>query len=269
MFYSKTISAAKDGTFEFQGLPPGRYVVNAYFDQDGIIAINPEHEVEVGPGAVAQLEIQLQPPPDDHRPGRRRPDRQGGCGDEPAVPVTRTSRNLIVSEATTDAEGRYTIPARPGKTAIQPIQVPKSYLGPDYSEYPTLEIKADHTLPDVKLTLATGLDGVVVDKAGQPIVGAEVFVVVPDPPGARSHDLPTRTGPGGTFHLEQLDPDDMVSLRARADDATTDGAVVVHPDEVNGKRKLTLTIDTGHTFRIRGMVTDQTGKRIAEAKATL
>ena len=80
----------------------------------------------------------------------------------------------------------------------------------------------------------------------------------PTRPGVRSHDRPIRTGPGGTFHFEQLDPDDTVSLRARTEEATTDGAVVVRPKDVKGK--LTLTIDSAHTFRIRGLVTDQSGQ---------
>ena len=130
-----------------------------------------------------------------------------------------------------------------------------------------MEVKADQTWPDLKLSRATELDGVVVDKAGRPVAGAEVFVVAPDPPRVRSHDVPARTGPGGAFHLEQLDPGDPVSLRARTDGATTDGAVVITPKQVKGK--LTLTIDSAHTFRIRGLVTDQMGKRIAGAKVTL
>ena len=57
---SRDSQADKDGAFQFDNLPPGRYVVNAYFDQDGIVATKPQHEIEVGPGAVAQLEIPLQ-----------------------------------------------------------------------------------------------------------------------------------------------------------------------------------------------------------------
>ena len=60
VFCRRDSSADKDGAFQFDDLPPGRYVVNAYFDQDGIIATKPEYEIEVGPGAVAQLEIPLQ-----------------------------------------------------------------------------------------------------------------------------------------------------------------------------------------------------------------
>ncbi len=44
-----------------------------------------------------------------------------------------------------------------------------------------------------------------------------------DPPGSDQ----TRTGPGGTFHLDQIDPDDTLPLRARTKEATTDGTIVV------------------------------------------
>ena len=77
--------AAKDGAFEFDDLPPGRYVVNAYFDKDGIIADKPETEVEVGPGAIAQLEIPLMRSAHDYRASGRHPDRQRRRGNQAAV----------------------------------------------------------------------------------------------------------------------------------------------------------------------------------------
>ena len=92
-------------------------------------------------------------------------------------------------------------------------------------------------------------------------------MLAPDRRGCSPRRRPIRTGPGGTFHFEQLDPDDKLSLRARSGDATTNGAVVVRPKEVKGK--LTLTVDPEYTVRIRGLATDSTGKRIAGAKVTL
>ena len=70
-------TADKDGKFRFDGLPPGRYAVEAYFDQDGLIASHRENPVEVGPGADATLEIAAPARADDLRSGRRRPLRQG------------------------------------------------------------------------------------------------------------------------------------------------------------------------------------------------
>ncbi len=90
--------------------------------------------------------------------------------------------------------------------------------------------------------------------------------------GARRRDLlrrPARhrTGPDGSFHLDQLDPDDTLPVWARTKEATTDGVVVIRPEELKGK--LTLTIDPKFAFRIRGRVTDRSGKRLAGAKVVL
>ena len=84
------------------------------------------------------------------------------------------------------------------------------------------------------------------------------------PAGLRLGRPRARTGPDGTFHLEQLDPDDTLPVWARTKEATTDGTVVIRPGEVKGK--LTLTIDPKFAFRIRGLVTDRSGKRIAGAR---
>ena len=142
-----------------------------------------------------------------------------------------------IGQAQTDADGRYTIEARPGKVQVQPNAIPKTYLGLWSSECPRLEVTADRTWPDLKLRRATELDGVVVDAAGQPVVGAEVVATVPDPRGSASGGAQTRTGPGGTFHLEQLDPDDTLPLRARTKEATTDGTIVITPGRSRGSSR--------------------------------
>ena len=60
VYIFKSAAVDKDGAFQFDGLPPGRYVVNAYFDRDGIIATQPQHEVEVNPGAARALLEQIE-----------------------------------------------------------------------------------------------------------------------------------------------------------------------------------------------------------------
>jgi uncharacterized protein (DUF2141 family) len=52
----KSAVAAKDGAFQYDALPPGRYEVNAYSDLDGIIATRPETEIDIDAGAVARIE---------------------------------------------------------------------------------------------------------------------------------------------------------------------------------------------------------------------
>ena len=80
---------------------------------------------------------------------------------------------------------------------------------------------------------------------------------------------PVITQPDGSFHLEQLDPDDRVPVRARTSDAATDGAIVIRTKEQKEKGKLTVTIDPKFAFRVKGRVVDQRGKPVANVSATL
>ena len=157
-----------------------------------------------------------------------------GVGSAPSLLIAPNSLQ-IVGQAQTDADGRYTIEARPGKVQIEPNAVPKAYLGLRSRECPRLDVKADRTWPDLKLRRAAELDGVVVDAAGQPVAGAEVDVTAPDPRGFFSGGPRIRTGPDGTFHLDQLDPDDTLPVWARTKEATTDGIIVVRPGAGQGE----------------------------------
>ncbi len=261
--------ANPDGTFQTDGLPPGRYVVTAYFDQDGFIATKTETDVEVGPGAVAPLEIPVQRIPTitgrvvDGRTG------QGIAGVGLASLCFQESMhaNLSIGEATTDADGRYRIPARPGKMIIQLREIPKAYMGLAQGDYPRLAVQADQAWPDLKLMPAGGLDGLVVDGSGRPAAGAEVYLLVADRPGTRWRGEPVRTDSAGTFHLDRIDPDAHLSLWARLGDATTDGTVTVRPREIKGK--LRLAVDPKFAARIRGLATDAAGRRVAGATVTL
>jgi Carboxypeptidase regulatory-like domain len=155
--------------------------------------------------------------------------------------------------------------AQPGTVHIEAQGLPKSYLGPIPEEFPNLEVKADQTVLDLKLTHAIGLDGIVVDEAGHPAPSAEVYYLFTPQRRWSRRDQPMRTGPDGTFHLDQLDPDDKAGLWARAGDATTNGTIVARPRD----GKVTLTIDPKYTVRLRGLVTDGGGQRIAGARVSL
>ena len=193
-------------------------------------------EVEVGPKTVARVGMPVKWPVTitgrvlDAQTGK------GIAGVDVRSSLLSPQNSLqYIGQTLTDAKGRYTIAARPGKLQVQPDTVPKAYLGLRSRECPRLEVTADRTWPDLKLARAAELDGVVVDTAGQPVVGAEVLVTIPDPRGFFSSRPPIRTGPGGTFHLEQLDPDDTLPLRPRTKEATTDGTIVIRPRTVAGK----------------------------------
>jgi protocatechuate 3,4-dioxygenase beta subunit len=69
------------------------------------------------------------------------------------------------------------------------------------------------------------------------------------------------------FDLDQLDPDDTLSLWALSARATTDGTVRIRPRELKGT--LTLTVAPKYAARICGTAVDGNGKPIAGAKVTL
>ena len=267
--YFQTVSADPDGTFRFDELPPDRYTIEVLPGPGTPFAAQPVKDFEVGPNAVASLEVPLERLLTINGRVVDAGTGKGIAGTQVnGLRVDDTRLIQYTGQAETDADGRYTIATRPGTIQLQPSSVPRAYLGLYSKECPKLEVTADRTWPDLKLAPAMELDGIVVDPDGQPVVGAEVFVLKPNPAGfGLQNDAPIRTGPGGTFHLEQLEPDDKLPLWARTRAATTNGEIVIRPKEVQGK--LTLTIDPKYAFRIRGMVTDRAGKRLEGAKVTL
>jgi RNA polymerase sigma factor (sigma-70 family) len=262
--YQSGMEASKDGSFQFDGLPPGGYTVNASAEKDTPFIAKAVGDIAVEPNGEATVEVPLE---------RlvtltgRVIDAQTGKGVANITVASYHIDNNSLGEmrsAQTDAEGRYSVLAQPGTVRIH-AGPPNSYLGPMPEEYPNLEAKVDRTVPDLKLTHAIGLDGIVVDETSHPVPSAEVyFLFTPERQWSRRKE-PMRTGSDGNFHLDQLDPNDNVGLWARAGDATTNGTAITRPSQ----GKVTLTVDPKYTVRLRGLVTDSGGQRIAGAKVSL
>ncbi len=263
--HSKTVPAAKDGSFELDGLPPGRYQLDLVIDQNAPIAqVRVEH-ADVRPDAVAAVEVAAERlflitgRVIDAATGRGVAGVPVRCYRPESEKSTNQSRL-----AKTDAQGRYTIAAWPGMVTIVPDQLPRTHLVPKYQEIPEEQVLADRAWPDLNMAKAKDVDGVVVDEKGQPVAGAQVYLYRTAVAGLNDH---AETGPGGAFRFDQLDADETVSLWARTRIATTDGAVSIRPGNLQGK--LTLTIDPSFACAIRGMATDTAGGRIEGARVRL
>ena len=155
-------------------------------------------------------------------------------------------------------------PPPPGVVKIVPAGLPQANLVAKQRETPDLDLTTDREWPDMTLARGAEVDGIVVDETGQPVVGAEVYLL---DGGPRRQEEIIRTGAGGRFHFDQLDPDAMISLWARSKIATTNGAMLSRPGNRPGR--LTLTIDPRFAAQIRGMAVDETGKRVARAHVKL
>ncbi|MBO0700864.1 MAG: carboxypeptidase regulatory-like domain-containing protein, partial [Zavarzinella sp.] len=163
-----------------------------------------------------------------------------------------------------DGEGRFVAYGPPGEWG-RPVlfDPPAGYTSPEPEiKAVKLDPKAPHAFPDLKLRPTVGLRGVVVDEAGQPVAGPEVW------PGRVNI-----RGPGqlealagkadGTFAIPDLDPDDVVAPRVRKKEAVN----VPTPVEV-GKQDgpVKVTLSPKNACRIRGRVTDTAGRPLAGAK---
>ena len=206
MLEFEPIRADQRGLFSFDKVPPGRYVLAAYFGAKALVSAKPIDNLEVAPNSVVNVDVPL-----DRRliiTGRVVDARTGaGVGGIKldCVKITENQRYLDDSSRTeTDAEGRYSVTAPPGKVLMQVAQLPKGYLGPSNRESGEREVVSDITWPDLKLTLATAVDGVVVDQQAHPVAGAEVFLLADD--SRRAVEIATRFGPAPTadFMLTSL-----------------------------------------------------------------
>ena len=256
-WFHRSVPAGNDGSFVLDNLPPGRYFVEFDINQNPPIDGKTVENVEVRPGSTVAVEI----------PTERLVTITGRVVDMTTgkglagIPIQclRLKGTWYFKdprEAKTDADGRYSLAILPGLVRLLPAALPQTGLVARCSEAPEIELTADQAWPDLKLVQAMEVDGIVLDEKGQPVVGADVHML---DGGPLRQDEVTRTGPGGTFHLNQLDPDAPFSLWARTMVATTDGAVTVRPREVAGK--LTLTIDPKFACQIRGVATDANGNR--------
>ena len=232
---SRSIPVRSDGRFEFAGLPPGSYSLTPDFGPDAPYAATQDKSITLEPGRPSSpVEVAL----------RRLPIVSGRVIDETTgsgvagvglVAYQLQGNSLQYGRRTkTDGSGKYAVAVEPGMTTIHPDGPPKGHLGIYQELCPKVEVKTDQDWPDLKLARAAAIDGRVVDPAGTAVAGAEVRLVVPGFSGFMGDDRPPPvTGADGSFRLDQLDPTDRIPVRARTADATTDGAVVIRPAELN------------------------------------
>ncbi len=216
----RTITMNRDGTFQIEDLPPGRYMLTPQFSADALFSAQPVGTIEVKPGASIKVpEIALVRTP--LITGRVIDEMTGqgiaGVGVR-AYQVRSDLKLLYVNQGVTDSSGNYKVAVDPGTVMIHPAVAPGSHMGLVTKDCPRHDVKGDRTWPDLKLARALAIDGVVLDPSGKPVSGAEVCLVVPDK-GWLSNEPPESTQPNGSFHLQQLDTDDLV-LRCGRDRRT-------------------------------------------------
>ena len=269
---SRRIPVGPDGSFQFDALPPGIYQIGPEISADARYVGAPVRGVLVKPGdRVSGLEIPIQPTAIitgrvvEAETGKK----LAGIRVQ-ARPIASGPPSLSLPAAVTDAEGRYRLRVTLGKveiTASYPEGMGGSFsrrvVGPPDPGYPRLDVTADMTWPDLKFPRPLAIDGVVVDGRGKPVSRAEVLTEASSVNPSMSVPR-TLTGRDGSFRLDWLSPDDLLAVWARSGEGMTDGAIRIRARDHKGK--LTLIVDPGFAFRLRGTVADASAGPITGAR---
>lgn len=266
VIYYKDDVNAKGGSFQFENVPPGSYLLGTELDEKLPYFAELPEAVQVKPGESTSVSITLKPAVAVQG---KVVDKQTGAG-IPGVRVSlyfqeEASRPSTSKTATTDAQGAFTVYVQPGKTTLNAYGYPEQYL-PTTSlrRPPTIEITKDTTLPPIELEAARALDGVVVDESGKPVSNAEI----------RSYDMDNslglhdviRSDAAGKFSLKKALPNKPVMIRVRTDKAAADPINVVAAE---CKEPVRLVVLEKKAFAVRGRLVDDAGKPLQGAAVKL
>lgn len=264
VYFSTDVATAEDGTFQFDDVPPGKYVVSPrVYDSELPFSAEPTDVFEVKPGeTVAGISLPLKPAV---KISGRVVDAATEEGIEGVVVtanhVSEQGRLTSFRKTATDAEGRYVTCLPPGKAIVKPSETPEGYVLPRGRRgQAPMEAMEALAWPVFELEPAVRLEGIVVDDSGEPVRGAEVHVLM-------QRDGPEMTlewtDAGGKFSIPRLAAEETLALRARTETAVSD-TVHLKPGEVGGPVRIMVSVQKA--FVLRGMCRDATGRPIPEAR---
>ena len=165
----------------------------------------------------------------------------------------------------TKADGTFTLLARPGKANVYLWQLPDEYDGPNYDrQSKMIDIKDEITLEPIRVQRTGVLEGVAVDRSGNPVAGAEIRHV--DTEYGVSSQAVARSDAAGRFAIKGIVPKKTYIVRVRTDRAAAEPVNVVLADL---KGPLRVTVSEKLAFTLRGTVTGQSGKPAPQAQVGL
>lgn len=275
LVFEHTITTEKGGQFRNANVIPGKYRLELDLRDRKGYHMDSSPLVEVRPGAtVEHLTIALRPDFQVKGSVVDAETRAGVKGVE--VYLYQSSgeerRWTMQGRARTDEKGLFVASAKPGRILVSIGGVPDGYVRPSTMRFDgePPEVTKDTTLPPLRLERAIPIEGLVVEGAGKPVVGAEVYasmvrnqsgapVSVFAPDGGRQ-----KTDSQGRFRVKGVPADAEVSIRVRSEAGVTDGPVSINP-----KKPVRLVLSPQHAFALRGQVIGRSGKPIRWANVRL
>jgi protocatechuate 3,4-dioxygenase beta subunit len=257
-----------DGAFAFENVPAGKYLVMPSIPDVSPFYIDKVEPVEVKAGDRTAVSLALKPAVKVEGKVLDQQTQKGVAGVRVSVYFQDQQGNGGKNNVTTtNDDGAFTLYTRPGKAALQIWQIPEQYGEPSYPQQrQTIDIKEAVALDPILLTPAKALEGIVVDKSGKPVAGAEISCRATDMGNSAFHDRNIRTDENGKFTLKKVSPKDTLNIRARTKLAV---AEPVNVKVAEAKEPVRLVVDEKTSFTLRGTVVDNAGKPLPGATVTL
>jgi protocatechuate 3,4-dioxygenase beta subunit len=271
--YYGRATVARDGSFRFDGVPPGKYALavtpgegSPYYTQSR--HTEPPKPFEVKPGQdVRGLTIELKR---GILVSGKIVDGESGVGVAGVElyfnPTERRSAQFSgPHSAETDAQGRYRIYLSAGKYQINInfYQLREDYLQPSPRDpQREVEVAGETIVPPIPLKRAAVIAGLVVDESGAPVPGVEVLPLTTNFNFFFMNQQrgPAKSDSHGKFTLKGMPGTERVAVRARSDTMVSDGPLMVDP-----KGPIRLVVSPKYVVGLRGRLIDDRGSPVAGA----
>ena len=268
--YAPRAMVLSDGSYSFAQLIPGNYKL-AVRDLDKKFYVRANLNLVVGHDEAKTID------PVEYKTGIPISGRVINAETKSGVPNAKvslgvrwpgTSSGYWNDTVSTNDEGFYKAIVPPALVGISFNPYPKNYLRfsdaefQKFRRFDTSTGKNSYVVPDIPLRPASSIKGVVVDENGKAIVGATIWPSFSNGPG---NFRMVKSGQGGKFEIEGIDPNRPLQLKAKYNDLLTDGIQGFDPTSQDPIR---VEVSHKHAFRFKFNVVDESNQPITNAMIT-
>lgn len=264
--YTARIRTQPDASFEINDVPPGQYALRISPLRSGFVipiewnaAVRCESRPdEITDGVELALSdvISVRGRVIDAKTG------EGIAGASVSFSMQEDRVRRPIGSSTTDANGEYRAFLRPGKLVIEAVRAPAGYLAPlkDRQSLP-VEHEKDFEGPTFQFERVPPFRGTIVDSAGKPVAGAEIFCLQPSQNGA---GLPPKivADETGKFLSSQFDPQDVLPILVRSSEGVSI-PITIPIHELKEPRQ--IEVSRTNVFRMKGILVDDRENPVANA----
>jgi hypothetical protein len=259
------VTTDDEGRFVLPEVPVGDLSVSGGKEGDRLLVSSPAG-LKIEAGETTRVELKPTPGVRVHGVVREK----GSGKPIPGVKIGDYSGGEV---GESDASGRFTFSARPGRGLLQLRSTPAGYAGLMYglADVKIPQDAAEFELPPIELARAGAVRGVVHDGRGRPVRGVTVaasWQVDEGPHRQGRREVSVTTDGRGAFSVADVPLGAAVTLSAIAPDAGRTARPVIARPGGEGE-PVTLTLDPERLVAMKGRVVDTLSEPVAGARVHL